>query len=136
MKKFLIMLPVCFILIALIVNTSALAEPKDDLTIPVPKPTQAEYEYARNVLYDAALDLCVFASDGAWVWDNCVDNETKRIIREYRVPSLEVLLHAIEEMDYDGCLCDSFDEPLIKFEEAKKRYDEITEKIFKSCEKK
>lgn len=130
MKKFLIALTACFIFIALIVNTSALAEPKDNLTIPVPKPTQAEYEYARNVLYDAALDLCVFASDGSWVWDNCVDNETKRVIREYRVPSLEVLLHAIEEMDYDGCLCDSFDEPLIRFDQAKERYNKMTKQIF------
>ena len=84
-----------------------------------------EYELKRAVLYDAALNLCMVASDGSYVWENCVSEENKCIILNYRVPSLEVLLSAIAEMDSDGCLCDSFDEPLIAFDNAFSEYSKI-----------
>ena len=63
----------------------------------------AEYERVRANLYDAALDLCIEASKvSAYVWEEGLDAETKYIIMTYRVPSLEVLLHAIETMDEFG----------------------------------
>jgi hypothetical protein len=87
--------------------------------------TVAEYELKRAAVYDAALDLCIEASKGAYVWDEWVSEENKRIILTYRVPSLEVLLSAIEQMDSDGCLCDSFDEPLCRFDKAFYEYNKI-----------
>ena len=87
--------------------------------------TVAEYELKRAAVYDAALDLCIEASKGAYVWDEWVSEENKHIILTYRVPSLEVLLSAIEQMDSDGCLCDSFDEPLCRFDKAFYEYNKI-----------
>ena len=84
-----------------------------------------EYEQKRAILYDAALDLCMEASKGAYVWDEWVSEENKNIILTYRVPSLEVLLNAIEQMDSDGCLCDSFDEPLCRFDKAFYEFNKI-----------
>ena len=139
MKRFLIMLTLCAIFIALIVNTSALADPKNDLTIPVPKPTYAEYENARAELYDAAMDIVTIAKEH---YDECDPSErdwciyadvsamNRRIIAEYRVPDLAVLLQAIEQMDEASCLADAFDEPLIRFDRAKERYDRMTKLIF------
>lgn len=139
MKKFLIALTACFIFIALIVNTSALAEPKDNLIISTPKPTYAEYEMARSELYDAAMDIVTIAKE---YYDECDSSEkdwciyadvsamNRRIIAEYRVPDLAVLLQAIEQMDEASCLADAFDEPLIRFDQAKERYDKMTKLIF------
>ena len=84
-----------------------------------------EYEQKRAILYDAALDLCMEASKGAYVWDEWVSEENKNIILNHRVPSLEVLLNAIEQMDSDGCLCDSFDEPLCRFDKAFYEFNKI-----------
>lgn len=139
MKKFLIMLPVCFILIALIVNTSALAEPKDDLTIPVPKPTYAEYEMARSELYDAALDIITItreyyyecdSSERDWCLYADISEVNRSVIENYRVPDLSVLLEAIDEMDEASCLADAFDEPLIRFDHARERYNKMTKQLF------
>lgn len=85
----------------------------------------AEYEQKRAELYDAALDLCMEASEGAYVWEEWVSEENKHIILTYRVPSLEVLLSAIEQMDGDGCLNDSFDESLFRFDKAFYEYNKI-----------
>ena len=85
----------------------------------------AEYEQARANLYDAALNLCIEASNGSYVWEHYVSEENKRIITTYRVPSLEVLLSAIAEMDYDGCLCDSFDETLCAYDKAYYEYSKL-----------
>lgn len=92
-----------------------------------------EYERVRANLYDAALDMCIEASKGAYVWEEGVDAETKRIILEYRVPSLEVLLNAIDMMDeFGGDLADSFDidfSPLGRFDQARKAYDNYLSRI-------
>ena len=98
-------------------------------TEPVVKFDLDKYETLRARLYDAALDLCILASDGAYVWEEGLDNETKFIITNYRVPSLEVLLKAIDTMDeFGGDLADSFDmdedSPLYKFDTARREYDE------------
>jgi len=89
----------------------------------------AEYEKVRANLYDAALDLCIEASKGAYVWEEGVDAETKNIILTYRVPSLEVLLHAIETMDeFGGDLADSFDlenSPLGRYDRAYYEYNRL-----------
>lgn len=144
MKKFLIALTACFIFIALIVNTSALAEPKDNLIIPTTKPTYAEYEYARAELYDAAMDIVTIAkeyyeecdsSEKDWCMYADVSATNRRIIAEYRVPDLAVLLQAIEQMDEASCLADAFDEPLIRFDHARERYDKMTKILFQ-CEEK
>lgn len=87
--------------------------------------TVAEYELKRAAVYDAALDLCMEASKGAYVWDEYVSAENKNIILNYRVPSLSVLLSAIAQMDSDGCLSDSFDEPLCRFDKAFYEYNKI-----------
>ena len=84
-----------------------------------------EYELVRANLYDAALNLCIEASNGSYVWEHYVSAENKRIITTYRVPSLEVLLKAIAEMDCDGCLCDSFDEPLCAYDKAYYEYNKL-----------
>lgn len=85
-----------------------------------------EYEAVRANLYDAALNLCIEASSGSYVWENFVSAENKRIILNYRVPSLEVLISAINQMDCDGCLSDSFDEPLVIYERALYKYNKLT----------
>ena len=89
----------------------------------------AEYEKVRANLYDAALDLCIEASKGAYVWEEGVDAETKNIILTYRVPSLEALLHAIETMDeFGGDLADSFDlesSPLGRYDRAYYEYNKL-----------
>ena len=85
------------------------------------------YEKVRANLYDAALDLCIEA-EGSYVWNEGLDDETKSIIIEYRVPSLEVLLRAIDTMDeFGGDLADSFDVDgvLGKFDKARRAYDEF-----------
>lgn len=92
-----------------------------------------EYERVRADLYDAALDMCIEASKGAYVWEEGVDAETKRIILEYRVPSLEVLLNAIDAMDeFGGDLADSFDpdnSPLGRYDQARRAYDNYLSRI-------
>jgi len=85
-----------------------------------------EYEIVRAGLYDAALNLCIDASNGSYVWEHFVSDENKRIILNYRVPSLEVLISAINQMDCDGCLSDSFDEPLVIYERALYKYNKLT----------
>ncbi len=87
-----------------------------------------KYEIARANLYDAALTLCLQASNnGAYVWENWVSEENKQAILNNRVPSLEVLLDAIAEMDKDGCLCDSFDEVLYNYDKAYYEYQKLIE---------
>jgi hypothetical protein len=144
MKKFLIALTACFIFIALIVNTSALAEPKDNLIIPTPKPTYAEYENARAELYDAALDIITItreyyyecdSSERDWCLYADISEVNRSVIENYRVPDLSVLLEAIDEMDEASCLADAFDEPLIRFDHARERYDKMTKILFQ-CEEK
>jgi len=113
-------------------NSYKLPEPPQFPNIPEAELTQqgqtvsvAEYELKRAALYDAALNLCMEASEGAYVWEKFVSEKNKHIILTYRVPSLEVLLNAIEQMDSDGCLCDSFDEPLCRFDKAFYEYNKI-----------
>lgn len=90
-----------------------------------------KYETLRARLYDAALDLCIEA-EGSYVWEEGLDDETKRIIKEFRVPSLEVLLHAIDTMDeFGGDLADSFDVDgvLGRFDGERKEYDNYLKKL-------
>lgn len=89
---------------------------------------ECQYERLRANLYDAALDLCMCAAESnAYVWTDGVDEQTKRIIMEYRVPSLKILLCAIESMDeFGGDLADSFDldfSPLGRFDVARAEYE-------------
>jgi hypothetical protein len=101
------------------------AIPEDEITNAGKFINVDEYEAVRANLYDAALNLCIEASSGSYVWENFVSAENKHIITTYRVPSLEVLLNAIREMDCDGSLCDSFDEPLEAYDKAYYEYNKL-----------
>lgn len=139
MKRFLITFSICVLFIAFIVNASAANESKDDKTPQPSKPTYAEYEMARSELYDAAMDIVTIAKE---YYDECDSSErdwciyadvsamNRRIIAEYRVPDLAVLLQAIEQMDEASCLADAFDEPLIRFDHARERYNKMTKQLF------
>lgn len=84
-----------------------------------------EYEMKRAKLYDAALTLCIEAQETSF-W-NSVDDSTRTVIETYRVPSLEVVLKAVWQMDHDPetCLADGFDEVLYEYDEALKEYNEF-----------
>ena len=86
-----------------------------------------EYELKRAKLYDTALTLCVEAQKTSF-W-NSVDNNTKKIIETYRVPSLEVVLRAVWQMDHNPrtCLADGFDEILYEYDEALEEYNKYVE---------
>lgn len=86
-----------------------------------------EYELKRAKLYDAALTLCVEAQETSY-W-NSVDADTRNIVETYRVPSLEIVLRAVWQMDHDPetCLADGFDEILYEYDEALEEYNEYLE---------
>lgn len=87
--------------------------------------TVSEYEKVRNRLYDAALNFCAIAmKTDFWKY---VDDEHKNVIENYRVPSLNVLLEAIEQMDNADytCLSDAFDWELCEYDEALYEYNKI-----------
>lgn len=88
-----------------------------------------EYETKRARLYDAALTLCEEAQETSY-W-TAVDDSTKTVIETYRVPSLEVVLRAVSEMDNaeNMCLADGFDEVLYEYDEALAEYNELIKNL-------
>ncbi len=88
-----------------------------------------EYEAKRARLYDAALNFCLIAQETDF-WQY-VDEKHRNIIETYRVPGLNVLLEAIEQMDSAEytCLSDAFDWELCEFDEALYEYNKVA-KVF------
>lgn len=86
-----------------------------------------EYEQARAELYDAALDLLLTikrADNGDWL---DIDDESREVIANYRAPSLQVMLNAIEQLELRPyqCLGDAYDWELGNYYGALRRYEQI-----------
>ena len=87
-----------------------------------------EYEQVRARLYDAALNLLVdvkLADNGDWL---DIDERERDIIDNWKAPSLEVLLNAIDQLEKRPykCLADTYDWPLCEYDDALRAYKEIT----------
>ncbi len=88
----------------------------------------AEYEQVRARLYDAALNLLVEvrnADNGDWL---DIDERERDIIDNWKAPSLEVLLNAIQQLENRPykCLSDAYDWSLCEYDNAFMAYKEIT----------
>ena len=93
--------------------------------------TVAEYEQKRSRLYDASLDLlehirlCAKHEVNDDWYD--IDPLTRNIIEGFRVPSLEVLLNAVGQLENRQSveLADAYDDELCEYYEALKEYENL-----------
>lgn len=86
-----------------------------------------EFEETRDSLYDYALTICTRMMQYE---DSCfyevVDEQTIDILKNYRVPGLNVLLQALDQIDEDGDLADVYDDDegtLFKYDRMRAKYN-------------
>jgi len=73
--------------------------------------TLIEFEIIRDSLYDCAMNICMGLAecDGGCFYTD-VDDVYVEIFKTYRVPSLEVLLTILDQVDASTCLWDVYDD--------------------------
>ncbi len=93
--------------------------------------TVAEYEQKRARLYDASLTFLTLVKNSCernvnddWYG---IDPVSRDIIENYRVPDLEILLGAIEQLENRPFveLADAYDDELCEYYEALKDYEDL-----------
>ena len=93
--------------------------------------TVAEYEQKRARLYDASLTFLLLVKNSCerninddWYG---IDPVSRDIIENYRVPDLEILLGAIEQLENRPFveLADAYDDELCEYYEALKEYENL-----------
>ena len=69
-----------------------------------------EFEMIRTQLYDCAMTICTGLSEceGSCFYE--VDAQSVEIFKTYRVPSLEVLLSILDQIDDQGSVYDVYDD--------------------------
>lgn len=86
-----------------------------------------EFEETRDSLYDYAMTICMglMQYEDSWLYD-VVDEQTIDILKSHRVPGLNVLLHALDQIDEDGDLSDIYDDDegtLFKYDRMRAKYN-------------
>lgn len=86
-----------------------------------------EFEETRDSLYDYAMTICtgLMQYEDSWLYD-VVDEQTIDILKSHRVPGLNVLLHALDQIDEDGDLSDIYDDDegtLFKYDRMREKYN-------------
>lgn len=86
-----------------------------------------EFEMVHNSLYDAAMTICTGLAecDGGCFYTD-VDAELVEVFKTYRVPSMEVLLNILDQIDEHGSVYDVYDDDegtAFEYYELRERYE-------------
>lgn len=91
-----------------------------------------KFEQVRDSLYDCSLTICTrLMQDEECCFYEVVDEGTIEVLKTYRVPSLNILLQALAQIDEDGNLADIYDDDegtLFKYDRLREEYNSFFSK--------
>ena len=101
---------VLVLMVVFVVGTCSTQKHPSETPVHKEEVNLAEFECVRNSLYDAAMTVCTGLAeyDGSCFYG--AHKEYVEIFLTYRVPSLEVLLGILDEIDDSSSLWDVYDD--------------------------